>query len=123
MEHRWGERLEVTLPVRIRAAYGLVGSGRVINFSVSGALVATSLPVALLSRVRVSFVSAHRPRSRTRISSSTFEGLVVRRHAAGFAVEWCDFGTDEMVALANSNRSGRSAAAAAVSFAGYSAKG
>lgn len=103
MEHRWGERLKVALPVRIHAACGLVGSGLVVNFSVSGALIATHLPVALLSQVHVIFTSgrgaARRP---LRGADSTFEGQVVRKNAAGFAVEWSDFGSEEVVAFANS---------------------
>jgi PilZ domain len=106
MEHRWGERLKVALPVRIHAACGLVGAGLVVNFSVSGAFIATTLPVALLSQVRVSFTAGgHHARRIMRTTDSSFEGQVVRQNAAGFAVEWSEFGTDEVVAFANSNRS------------------
>jgi hypothetical protein len=122
MEHRWGERLTVTLPVRIRAAYGLVGAGLVTNFSVSGAYIATTLPVAPLTRVRVSFAAVHRSRRRMRASRPTFEGLVVRCDAAGFAIEWWEFGLAEMLAFANSNRPDRDAAAGESSFASYIAK-
>jgi hypothetical protein len=107
MEHRWGERLKVALPVRIRGACGLVGTGLVINFSVSGALIATSLPAALLSRVRISFqLSRPARRSAIQFGNWTFEGQVVRRNGGGFAVEWCDFGAEEVVAFVNSNRLG-----------------
>jgi hypothetical protein len=122
MEHRWGERLTVTLPVRIRAAYGLVGAGMVTNFSVSGAFIVTTLPVALLTRVRVSFASAHRSRRRMRAPRPTFAGLVVRSDAAGFAVEWSEFGVAEILAFANSNRPTRDAAARESSLAGHAAK-
>jgi hypothetical protein len=104
MEHRWGERLKIALPVRIRAACGLVGTGLIVNFSVSGAFIATTLPVTLLSQVRVSYGPGRRARRLMDIGHSTFEAQVVRQNAAGFAVEWCDFGADEVVALANSNR-------------------
>lgn len=104
MEHRWGERLEVALPVRIRAPYGLVGTGLVINFSVSGAFIATTLPVAPLSQVKVTFPTSRRLARKTQLSGSTFAAQVVRHNSAGFAVEWCEFGTEDVVALANSNR-------------------
>jgi PilZ domain len=104
MEHRWGERFEVALPVRIRAPYGLVGTGLVINFSVSGAFIATTLPVALLSQVEVSFRLGPRAARIMHTGSSTFAAEVVRQNAAGFAVEWREFGTEEIVAFANSNR-------------------
>jgi hypothetical protein len=104
MEHRWGERIEVALPVRIRAPYGLVGSGLVVNFSVSGAFIATTLPVASLSRVRVSFRLGRRAAQIVQLGSSAFAAQVVRHSAAGFAVEWCDFGAEDVVAFANSSR-------------------
>jgi hypothetical protein len=107
MEHRWGERLRVALPVRIRAACGLVGTGLVLDFSVSGAFVATTLPAALFSRIRVSIASAHRPARRMRAPGSMFEGMIVRHDSAGFAVEWCDFGADEVVAFVAAQRRGR----------------
>jgi len=106
MEHRWGERLKVALPVRIDAACGLVGTGLVVNFSVSGAFIATPLPAPLLSQVRVSFGLGTRIGRLRRSNGDTLEGQVVRRNATGFAIEWCEFGTDEVVALANSNRAG-----------------
>jgi hypothetical protein len=105
VEHRWGERLEVALPVRIRAPFGLIGTGLVVNFSVSGAFIATTLPVALLSRVSVSFRFGRRAARIMQLGSSTFEAQVVRQNAAGFAVEWCEFGTQDVVAFTNSNRS------------------
>jgi hypothetical protein len=104
VEHRWGERLNVALPVRIRAPYGLVGTGLVINFSVSGAFIATTLPVALLSQVSVSVRLSRRAARTMHLEGSTFAAQVVRQNAAGFAVEWCEFGTEDVVALANSNR-------------------
>jgi hypothetical protein len=105
MEHRWGERLQVTLPVRIRAACGLVGTGLVTNFSVSGAFIATNLPVTVLSQVRVSFVAGQRHEARAlRTRGTSFDAQVVRQNSAGFAVEWCEFGADAMVDFANLNR-------------------
>jgi hypothetical protein len=106
MEHRWGERLDVALPVRIRAPYGLVGSGLVVNFSVSGAFIATTLPVAVLSKIRVSFRFGRRAAQIMHPGCSTFAAQVIRQNAAGFAVEWCEFGTEEVVAFANTCRSG-----------------
>jgi len=105
MEHRWGERLEVALPVRIRAPYGLIGAGVVTNFSVSGAFIATTLPVAPLSQVRVSFRLGRRAARIMHMDTSTFAAQVVRQNAAGFAVEWCEFGAEDMVAFANCSRS------------------
>jgi hypothetical protein len=104
MEHRWGERLKVALPVRIRAPYGLIGTGLVVDFSVSGAFIATTLPIAPLSQVKVSFRFGRRAARALHLASSTFAAQVVRQNAAGFAIEWCEFGTEDVVAFANSNR-------------------
>jgi hypothetical protein len=39
------------------------------------------------------------------LGSSTFAAQVVRHNAAGFAVEWSEFGAEDVVAFANSSRS------------------
>lgn len=101
----WGERLKVALPVRVRAAE-VVGTGLVINFSVSGAFIATSVPVSLFSKVRVTFVLKGPAWRRVTQLGPSFEAQVVRHNAAGFAVEWFEFGAEEVVAIANSNRRG-----------------
>jgi hypothetical protein len=46
----------------------------------------------------------------------------VRSDAAGFAVEWSEFGVAEILAFANSNRPTRDAAAREASFASHAAK-
>jgi len=105
MEHRWGERFKITLPVRILAPCGLVGAGLVVDFSVSGAFIATALPVAVLSEVQIRFRPSRRSaRADAGRRSLTFSAQVVRRSAGGFAVEWSEFGSQGMLAFANSNR-------------------
>jgi PilZ domain len=102
MEHRWGERFEVILPVRIHAAGSVIGTGLVTNFSVSGAFIASTVPVSLLSRVTISFQFGRHP-VRLRSGSSVFIAQVVRHGSAGFGVEWCEFGSEDVVAFANAN--------------------
>jgi hypothetical protein len=105
MEHRWGERVKVALPVRIHAACGLVGSGLVIDFSVSGALIATTLPVTLLSQVQVAFRAEQgRGTLHDTHRGRTFAAQVVRRNSAGFAVEWFEFGSEDVITFAVANR-------------------
>jgi len=85
MEHRWGNRIAIDLPVRISTA-GLAGTGVLRNFSTSGAFVETALPLAPLSMVRVQI-----PRGSLRGSGGTdARGLVVRLDVAGVGIEWCD---------------------------------
>jgi hypothetical protein len=105
MEHRWGERVKVALPVRIHAACGLVGSGLVVDFSVSGALIATTLPVTLLSQVQIAFRAEHgRGKLHDTHRGRAFAAQVVRRNSAGFAVEWFEFGSEDVITFAVANK-------------------
>ena len=97
MEHRWGERLKVELPVRIWTGYGSVGAGQVVDLSVSGAFIATRLQVPLLSPVNVVF-RARRYNGRLR-ESPVYVAHVVRREANGFGIEWFDFATEDVIAV------------------------
>ncbi len=97
MEHRWGERLRVELPVRIWTGDGNVGGGRVMDLSVSGAFIATPLQVPLLSPVNVVFRS-RRYNGRLR-DSPTYVAHVVRREPNGFGIEWFDFATEDVIAV------------------------
>jgi hypothetical protein len=97
MEHRWGQRWDVERSITIRTRGGLAARGCVRNVSISGAFIASPLPVRLLSYVQVHFVAeqgAHRV-------NRSIDGQVVRRAADGFAVEWCEFAPDSVLALAH----------------------
>jgi len=96
MEHRWGERQQVNRPVQIRTRGGLVGQGNVRDLSVSGAFVATSLPVALFSCVQLQF----RAQQDGACKTASLEGDVVRTDVDGFGIEWRHFGAKEILALA-----------------------
>jgi hypothetical protein len=82
MEHRWGNRHEVSQSVRVATHGGVAARGRITNVSMSGAYVEAPLPVTLLSYVRVQFNSAADGRP------TMVEGQVVRKDAAGFGLEW-----------------------------------
>jgi len=82
MEHRWGNRHEVSQSVRVATHSGVASRGRITNVSMSGAYVEASLPVTLLSYVRVQFNSAADGRP------TMVEGQVVRKDANGFGLEW-----------------------------------
>jgi hypothetical protein len=100
MEHRWGERLKIELPVRIWTSYGIVGAGRIVDVSVSGALVATALPIALFSPLYVIFPAKRSEDGST--ESSRFMAHVVRKAPTGLGIEWFDFATEDLVALTGS---------------------
>ena len=103
MEHRWGERLKVELPVRIWTSYGKVGTGGILDVSVSGAFVATSLPIALFSPLYVIFPATRSEDGST--ASRRFMAHVVRKAPVGLGIEWFDFATEDLVALTGSRGS------------------
>jgi PilZ domain len=95
MEHRWGHRREISRAVRIGTRNGLAAKGRICNVSISGAFVASPIPISLYSHVELRF-AALIDGKRTAIA---LEGQVVRREAAGFGVEWSVFAAEAVRAL------------------------
>jgi len=87
VEHRWGERVTVDIPV------SLCGDGlpdvpaHLCDFSVSGALVSVQSPVPETARIGV------------RIRGACVPGWIVRRAGNTFAVEWCELAPDAVLAL------------------------
>jgi hypothetical protein len=85
MEHRWGTRVAIDLPVRI-STEGLTGTGVLRNVSASGAFIETALPLAVLTMVRI-----HIPRDEAcGTSHKDAWCFVVRQEARGVGVEWCE---------------------------------
>jgi hypothetical protein len=85
MEHRWGTRVAIHVPVRISAT-SLAGAGILRNLSASGAFIETALPIAPLTLVRIEM-----PRSTARDSRRADAwGFVVRQDVQGVGIEWCD---------------------------------
>jgi hypothetical protein len=79
MEHRWGERMTIDVPVKMRSA----GSrsciaGNLCDLSISGALVAIAAPLPLAARVEVELAGVGVP------------AWVVREEPGRVAVEWCE---------------------------------
>jgi hypothetical protein len=85
MEHRWGNRIAIDVPVRLSAA-GLAGTGILRNLSASGAFVETALPLAPLTRVRVQIPRGSVPG----LGRADAWGFVVRQATPGVGIEWCD---------------------------------
>lgn len=83
MEHRWGNRITIDLPVWLRGC-GLCGPGVLRNISASGALIETPLPLATLTMVRMQI-----PRHGAIPPAATW-GFIVRESREGFGIEWLD---------------------------------
>jgi hypothetical protein len=84
MEHRWGDRIIVDLPVSISGA-SVAGRGVLRNVSSTGGYVETALPLAALTMVRVQI-----PRGNSEWAAADVWGLVVRQDRGGVGIEWCD---------------------------------
>jgi hypothetical protein len=87
MDHRWGRRVQVDFPVRVAAHRFAVRDGRLIDLSVSGALIEADLDSRVLSRIQVVILLPGYPRH----EAPTVEAYVARKHRHSIGVEWCEF--------------------------------
>ena len=87
MDHRWGRRVQVDLPVRVAAHRFAVRDGRLIDLSVSGALIEAEVDARVLTRVQVILLLPAVPRH----EAPALEAYVARKHRHGIGVEWCEF--------------------------------
>jgi len=78
VEHRWGKRVSVSIPVRFSGRDGGAAQGYIVNISGSGALIRAAQAVHRLARVDVD------------IDGHIFPSYVSRVDGSGFAVEWCE---------------------------------
>jgi len=95
MEHRWGQRVTLEIPVTLAVAGRTLGRGVVRNASISGALIETALELPVFSNLVVSLPSRGESAPRT----ADLHACLVRRAPAGFAVEWRDMACPSIVAL------------------------
>ena len=95
MEHRWGNRHEISRPVHLGIRNGIAARGRICNVSISGAFVVSPLPVGLFAYVQVQFTAMLNGKR----TSTSVEGQVVRKDATGFGIEWCELAPDAVRAL------------------------
>ena len=87
MEHRWGERVGVDLPVRLTANPFSVRHGRLTNMSVSGASIEADFDLRPLSRIQVVIEMPHK----TRCEAPSIAAYVTRSTKTGIGIEWCEF--------------------------------
>jgi hypothetical protein len=87
MEHRWGERVGVDIPVRITGHPFTVRAGRLANLSVSGAFIRADVDVRPLTRILVAIEQPHRPKR----DAPTIPAFVARKLKDGIGIEWCEF--------------------------------
>jgi len=87
MEHRWGERVAVDIPVRITGHPFTIRMGRLSNLSVSGAFILADVDVRPLSRILVSIELPRRPKR----EAPSIPAFVARKLKDGIGIEWCEF--------------------------------
>ncbi len=109
MEHRWGERMAMGIPVRVTVQPLSAHEGRLVNVSMSGALIQADVAPRVLSRVQVRIQPPGQPLAQPTVLTA----YVVRRSAAGFGIEWCEFAPREVFAMLNGAGSGAAAIAPA----------
>ena len=86
MEHRWGTRIAVHIPVRVAAANSsVVRFARITNLSLSGAFV-TGLGFRPLSRIYVSLDYPLLQRPVDKLAA-----FIARVCDGGAGIVWCDF--------------------------------
>ena len=86
MEHRWGSRKSTDVAVRFVAMPATMGTGRVVNISLTGAFMETQVQLRLLSLVYLQpFGPVSDGDQKNRLVAS-----VVRQTALGVGLEWCD---------------------------------
>src|SRR5262245_58038965 len=95
MEHRWGQRVPLGLPVHLEAENRISGAGRLRDASISGGFIATDVGLPLLANLNV-FVLIGDGAARRAVALA---GCVTRVDPAGFAVEWRDMASPALLAL------------------------
>ncbi len=97
MEHRWGDRAKVDVPVRVHAAgWRAPRSACLRNVSASGALLEMEHSPPPLKRIEIEIGV----RKDGQINLMTIGACVLRRAESGVGVEWCEAlpcGIEELV--------------------------
>ena len=87
MEHRWGRRIAVEIPIRIGAMLFSTKRALITNLSLSGAFIKTHVDLRVLSHLQVVLDIPGRPRR----EAVSVMGYVARKAEDGIGVEWVDF--------------------------------
>ena len=96
MEHRWGHRIAVDLPIRLASADASAWrTGRLTNVSITGALIRSDFAFRLLSLVSVVIES----RTVKNPESKRIAGYVARIDHHGMGVEWAEMAAPAVVDL------------------------
>jgi hypothetical protein len=95
MEHRWGERLLVDLPVHVSTHAFSQYDGKLTDLSVSGAHLQGDVELRPLMRVELVVVLPQVSKHR----AHAIPGYVVRKYRNGYGIEWCEFAPPAVTVL------------------------
>ena len=95
LEHRFGRRIPLEVPVRLAVGGRPVGQGLLRNASISGALIETTLELPVFTNLVVELPAG----SEAAPGSAELAACVVRHETAGCAVEWRDMACARIVEL------------------------
>ena len=95
MEHRWGERVPLDCPARRVLSDGTMVEARVLNASISGALIRTEHRIPVYTTLAVRLVIPGTAGRRT----LELPACLVRVAREGVAVEWRDMAVPTLIAL------------------------
>jgi hypothetical protein len=87
MEHRWGQRVVVDVPIRLVAGPFSGRSARLTNLSVSGGCIKSRFELRLLSRMELTIELALRFTD----AAPPLIAYVTRKFNGGMGIEWCEF--------------------------------
>jgi PilZ domain len=86
LEHRWGERVRVNIPVRVEAGASPGAGGYMKNLSLSGALMESDCDLRLHTLIEVS-IALPAPSTRTAV----IKAHVSRKLKKEVGIEWYEF--------------------------------
>lgn len=86
MEHRWGQRIPIDVPVQLVLSCGSIGCGRLRDVSITGAFVQTHSSLPLLSLVDIE----PQMESRGGRRMQSLPACVVRKDSTGVGLEWTE---------------------------------
>jgi hypothetical protein len=94
MEHRWGHRWRVILPVRLDGTAQTAALGWLTDISLSGGYVRTAAALAIMSHIHIEVDESGG--GATRLRPLLLQGRVARHGPAGIGVEWEEFATGRL---------------------------
>src|SRR5665213_175776 len=96
MDHRWGNRIAIHIPVRmVNPNTSAAAVGHLINVSLDGALVAGSPEAHIGARIQISLAMPEAVAA----CGSWIDAYLVRKAGAAVALQWAEFAPREIVAL------------------------